>query len=179
MGINATARYLGSLRHLSNLKNKTMKLSKILMGLFLSVSVLAFSCKPKDADIKANAQTVLPVEAKVEVTDGVATLTGEFKDEIARKNAEDALVKVKGVKSVVNNATVMAQKITDQIVTAADNMLNTGINDATKDFPTVKAEVNDGIITLTGDINKTNLPKLMMAINALKPKKIENKLTIK
>lgn len=88
------------------------------------------------------------------------------------------MVKIKGVKSVVNNATVMMPKIIDQIITAADNMLNAGINDATKDFPTVKAEINGGIITLTGNINKTNLPKLMMAINTLKPKKIENKLTI-
>lgn len=156
-----------------------MKLSKILMGLLFSISMLAYSCKPKDADIKTDAQNVLPAEARVEVMDGVATLTGEFKDEVAKKNAEEALAKVKGVKSVVNNATVMQITAPAQLDTASDDMLNNGVIDATKDFPTVKAEVNGGVITLTGEINNTSLPKLMMAINALKPRKIENKLTIK
>jgi osmotically-inducible protein OsmY len=156
-----------------------MKLSKILMGLLLSISVLAISCKSNDADIKTDAQKVLPAEARVEVMDGVATLSGEFKDEASKNNAVEALAKVKGVKSVVNNASVMQSTAPEQIDTASDMMLNNGVNDATKDFPTVKAEINGGVITLTGEINKSSLPKLMMAINELKPRKIENRLTIK
>lgn len=156
-----------------------MKLSKILMGLLLSISVLAISCKSNDADIKTDAQKVLPAEARVEVMDGVATLSGEFKDEASKNNAVEALAKFKGVKSVVNNASVMQSTAPEQIDTASDMMLNNGVNDATKDFPTVKAEINGGVITLTGEINKSSLPKLMMAINELKPRKIENRLTIK
>ena len=156
-----------------------MKFSKILMGVLFSISVLAFSCKPKDADVTTDAQKVLPAEARVQVTDGVATLTGEFKDEAAKRNAEEALAKVKGVKSVVNNATVMQPTAPPQVETSSDDMLNKGVSNATKDFPTVKAEVNGGVITLTGEISKVNLVKLMMALNALQPRKIENKLTIK
>ncbi len=156
-----------------------MKLSKILMGMLFSISVLAFSCKPKDVDITTEAQKVLPAEARVQVSAGVATLTGEFKDEASKKNAEEALAKVQGVTSVINNATVMQPTVKVEIITPADDMLNQGLKAAIKDFNTVKAQVNDGVITLTGEINKTSLPKLMMAINTLKPRKIENKLTIK
>ena len=155
-----------------------MKFSKILIGVLFSISVLAFSCKPKDADITTDAQKVLPAEARVQVTDGVATLTGEFKDEASKRNAEEALAKVKGVKSVVNNATVM-QPTAPQVETSSDDTLNKGVSNATKDFPTVKAQVNGGVITLTGEISKSSLVKLMMALNALQPRKIENKLTIK
>lgn len=156
-----------------------MKLSKILMGLLFFISVFAFSCKPKDADIMADAQKVLPAGTMVQVNDGVATLSGEFKDEASRKNAEETVSKVKGVKSVVNNATVIQATAPMQTGVDSDDMLMKGAKDAAKDFPMVKAEVNGGIITLTGEINRASLPKLMMAINALNPKKIENKLTIK
>lgn len=62
---------------------------------------------------------------------------------------------------------------------AADDSLKTGVRDATKDYPGVKAEVNNGEITLTGDIQRTKLPKLMQSLNTLRPKKINNQLTIK
>lgn len=158
-----------------------MRLNKTVAALLLSASLLTFSCSPKDADVVADAQKVLPIEAKVDVKDGVATLTGEFKDDAAKKAAEEILAKVKGVKSVVNNATLVAAPVVapvQTVVNAADELLMKGVKDATKDFSTVKADVKDGIISLTGEIKKANLPKLMMVLNALKPKKIENKLTI-
>jgi osmotically-inducible protein OsmY len=52
------------------------------------------------------------------------------------------------------------------------------VADATKDFAGVTAAVNDGIVTLTGTIKKADLPKLMQSVSSLKPKKIENKLTV-
>jgi len=62
---------------------------------------------------------------------------------------------------------------------APDTALQAGVRDATKDFPGVKADVNNGEITLTGEIKRSRLPNLMMALNSLKPKKINNQLTIK
>jgi predicted methyltransferase len=64
------------------------------------------------------------------------------------------------------------------VVISADDSLKRMIPDATKDFPGVTASVDQGIITLTGTISRDRLPKLMMAINALHPKKINNNLTI-
>ena len=39
--------------------------------------------------------------------------------------------------------------------------------------------LKDGVVTLTGDIKRAELQKLMMTLHTLKPKKIDNKLTIK
>ncbi len=62
---------------------------------------------------------------------------------------------------------------------APDDALTTGVRDATKDYPGVKAAVNNGEITLTGEIKRIKMADLMMSLNSLKPKKINNQLTIK
>jgi hypothetical protein len=48
-----------------------------------------------------------------------------------------------------------------------------------KHYPGVSATIQDGVVTLTGEIKRADLQKLMKSLNTLKPKKIENKLTIK
>lgn len=53
------------------------------------------------------------------------------------------------------------------------------VKDATKDFPGVTATVNNGEVTLTGNIKRDDLPRLMQSVQALSPKKVNNNLTIK
>jgi osmotically-inducible protein OsmY len=90
------------------------------------------------------------------------------------------IAKVKGVKQVVNNCTVAPPPTAPApVVIAADDPLAKGVTDAIKDYPGVKADVKDGVVTLTGDIKRAELQKLMEALHTLKPKKIDNKLTIK
>ena len=60
-----------------------------------------------------------------------------------------------------------------------DDVLIKGAKDATKDYPTVTASVSGGEITLTGDISRDRLPKLIEALNSLHPKKINNNLIVK
>jgi hypothetical protein len=43
----------------------------------------------------------------------------------------------------------------------------------------VQAEVMNGVITLRGQVKRDNLQQLMMDLNALQPKKIDNQLIIK
>lgn len=62
---------------------------------------------------------------------------------------------------------------------ASDTALQRGVRDATKSYPGIKANVNGGEITLTGEIKRSKLAGLMMSLNSLKPKKINNQLTIK
>lgn len=62
---------------------------------------------------------------------------------------------------------------------SADDALKTGARDATKDYPGVSAEVNNGEITLTGEIERSRLQNLMQSLNSLRPKKINNNLKIK
>jgi len=162
-----------------------MKIKKILLAVFLSASVLFFSCKPKDSDVQAKitekfAATPELAGASASVAEGIATLTGEVKDDAAKTQAETAAKDIKGVKSVVNNLTVTPPPPPPPpVVISPDSALTQGVTDATKDFPTVTATVQDGEITLTGNIKRADLQKLMQTLNTLKPKKINNKLTIK
>lgn len=65
------------------------------------------------------------------------------------------------------------------VVINEDETLTNGINDATKDYPGVTATVANGEVTLTGELQRSKLPALMASLNSLKPKKINNNLTIK
>ncbi|WP_343688025.1 BON domain-containing protein [Chitinophaga sp.] len=62
---------------------------------------------------------------------------------------------------------------------AVDDSLTTKANDAVKDYPGVTASVSNGEVTLTGEISKAKLPKLLQAVNATNPKKVNNQLTVK
>lgn len=160
-----------------------MKFSKIFLAVFLSASVVFFSCSLKDSDVQSKitekfAATPELAGASASVDKGVATITGELADEAARTEAENAAKDVKGVKSVVNNTTVMAPPPPPVAVPDA-SALTQGVTDATKDFPTVTATVNNGEITLTGTLERSKLPTLMQSLNALNPSKINNELTLK
>ena len=93
-----------------------------------------------------------------------------------RENNIIELVKqnnIDGVKKVVNNITVVPVTI------APDNALNSAVANVTSKYPGVTADINDGVITLRGEIKRDNLQQLMMDLNALNPKKVENQLVIK
>ncbi len=163
-----------------------MKIAKVLMAIAIVTTTGFISCKPKDADVQAAVETKLKTKpdmanASVDVKDGVATISGECKDETCKADCEKMAQGVKGVKSVVNNLSIAAPPAppTAAVVVSPDETLSRAVMDATKDFATVKADVKDGVITLTGNIKKTDLQKLMMTLNSLKPQRIENKLTLK
>ena len=162
-----------------------MKIAKVLLAVAIVTTTGFLSCKPKDADIKAAVETKLKskpdmVTATVDVTDGVATISGECKDAECKAECEQLVQEVKGVKSVINNLAIAAPPPPPAAVTVApDDALTSGVNDAIKDLGEVKASVNDGVVTLTGNIKKADLPKLMAGLHSLNPKKIDNKLTVK
>ena len=65
------------------------------------------------------------------------------------------------------------------VVVAPDETLSRNVQDAIKDYPGVTATVNNGEVTLTGTIERDQLNKLIPAIHALDPKKVNNNLTVK
>lgn len=67
---------------------------------------------------------------------------------------------------------------TPPVVIAPYDTLAAGVRDATKDYPGVTANVENGEITLTGDITRDKLTKLMTSLHSLHPKKINNNLKI-
>ncbi len=156
-----------------------MKLMKLSVAAFLIAGMAFTSCKPKDADVQAAVQQKEEQGVTVSVKDGVATLTGTVVDEATKAKAEDVAKGEKGVKSVVNQLELPPPPppAVPMVQSGVADMAG-AIKDATKDFPTVSASVADGVVTLSGSIKKDKLPKLMMAISALRPKKIENKLTV-
>lgn len=162
-------------------------MKKLLAIVAIAVFAISFtSCKSKvkDEDVKAAVQTVLTANPDynmlaVDVKDGVATITGEVKDETTRAGINTSLKEVKGVKEVVNSATVTPPP--PPPVINPDDTLTTAVKDALKDHPNVTATVADGVVTLTGTVkNQDEKRTVQQKISALKPKSIDsNKVTIK
>jgi len=161
----------------NQINNKKMKLK--MMMILLSLGVVFTSCKPKDADIQKAITEKIAASPEmagltVSVTEGVATITGECKDDACKVNCESLVKGMKGVKSVVNNTTVPAP-----VVINNDDALITDMLNVTAAFEGVESNVSNGVVTLTGEIAKDKLAELMQAVMAVKPKSVENKLTIK
>ena len=154
-----------------------------LIVFFLMASFISCKSKTSDADVKTSVDNAIAANSSLSgistsVKDGVVTLTGEVKDDAAKASAETVARGINGVKSVNNNLTVAPPPPAPVVITA-DDPLKTSVDATIKAYPGVAATIQDGVVTLTGEIKKADLQKLMVALNTLKPKKIENKLTIK
>ena len=163
-----------------------MKFTKLLLAIAITATVGLVSCKPKDADIQAAIENKAKADADlsavtVDVKDGVATLGGELKNEGAKAKIPSLSADVKGLKSTVDNTTVAPSAIpAAPVVVAADDPLSKAVTDATKDYPTVKASVKEGVVTVTGTIAAEKWRKLKMNLDGLHPKKVDGStLTIK
>ncbi|MFM2361733.1 MAG: hypothetical protein RLZZ316_635 [Bacteroidota bacterium] len=166
------------------MRTKALQVMLLCTSLFLLATALP-SCKGKikDADISTAINEKIKTMTEMSgltaaVKDGVVTLTGECKDEACKTVCETAVKAIAGVKSVVNNCTIAPPPAPAVVVPEANvDALTKAINDAVKDFPGVKTALNDGVLTLTGEVAKDKLQKLMMGLNALKAmglKKIES-----
>ena len=157
------------------------KLSRLLL-LFGTVALISNTipgCKSKvnDADVKTAVETALQANPEtaglmVDVKDGVATVSGEAKDEAAKTKATELATAVKGVKSVENNVSIAAPPPPPVEITA-DDPLTSAVKDATKDYPTVTATVKDGVISVSGELKSDSWKKLKITLDGLKPKKVD------
>ncbi|PSL43834.1 BON domain-containing protein [Chitinophaga niastensis] len=145
----------------------------LVMGLMLMV---ACKGKPKDADIQAavtSSLTAIP-GVTADVKDGAVTLSGQVASEADKTAAEAAAKASKDVKSVTNNITVAAPvAATPQVAITADDALKTGVAAVVKDFPGITADVKDGIISIKGESTAAKWKTLKMALDALKPKRVD------
>lgn len=170
-----------------NFKNdvnfKIMNLKKSFMMLLMAgaLTTSAISCKSKvsDADLQAKVETAITSNPTVNATvkDGVVTLSGTVSSE-AEKTALENAVKAsdsKSVKSVVNNIVVESVSINTD-----DADLTAKVSEAVKDFPSVQATVNAGVITVTGELEQARVIVLKQALDGLNPKKVDmSGLTVK
>ena len=153
--------------------------SKLIMLITVALLIghISPGCKSKvnDADVENAAEAALASNdnlkgLSVNVKDGIATITGEVKNESEKTAAETAVKSVNGVKSVQNNVTVAAAA---PVEITGDDALTKGVRDATKDYPSVKATVNEGVISVSGELKSDQWRKLKEALDGLKPKRVD------
>ncbi len=157
---------------------QTLSRLLLLFGAVALISSTTPGCKsqPKDADVKAAVEAALQANPEtaglmVDVKDGIATVSGEVKDPAAQAAVQTTALGVKGVKSVQNNVSVAPPPPPVEIT--ADDPLATAVKDAIKDFPTATATVKDGVISVSGELKSDSWKKLKMALDGLKPKKVD------
>lgn len=166
------------------MKHSKFKLAVLALSLATSMQFTACKSNKSDADILESFNKEVQKDNKMTgisatIANGVLTLNGQCADEDCRKHAEDEAKEVDGVKSVINNIMIMSASTPMAPEVSGDAALQTGVRDATKDFPGVTASVVNGEITLTGELQRDRLATLMQSLNGLNAKKINNNLTIK
>ena len=164
-------------------------MTKTLMALAIALTIGFVSCKPKDADVKANVETALkanPDASAVTVTvdKGVATLTGVVKDEATKASIETATKAAKGVSSVVNNLTVTPPVVETPVVPASvaqplDAATQQKVKDGLKDIKGVTVEFVEDKAVLAGEVTAANRMKIMQILSSAKVKSDVTKLTDK
>jgi hypothetical protein len=152
-----------------------MKLTKLLMVVVVSATMLFVSCKPKDADIKAAVEKALKADpmmsgTTVDVKDGVVTMGGECKDDACKAMCEKTVTAIKGVKSVVNNCTVAPPPPPPpaSLATTIDAAKMQQVKDGLKDIAGVTVEFAGDKAVLKGAVSAANRMKIMQMLAAAK-----------
>lgn len=166
-----------------------MKLTKVLLTVIVSGTLLFVSCKPKDADIKAKIEAALKADPMmtgtvVDVKEGVATISGECKDDACKAMCEKTVLGIKGVKSVVNNCTVAPPPPPPppppaSLSTILDEATQQKVKDGLKDISGVTVSFEGDKAVLSGEVSKANRMKIMQMLAAAKVKSDVSKLTDK
>jgi hyperosmotically inducible periplasmic protein len=166
-----------------------MKFSKIAIAMLITASLALTSCKPKDADIKAAIETALKADVSaattmVDVVNGVATISGECKDEACKASCEKLVAAVKDVKSVVNNCTVAPVAnvaLPESIKTTLDAATQQKVKDGLKDMKTIVLQgFSEKGAIINGELSKDGKMKLMQMLASAKVMlDTKSKITIK
>jgi len=153
-----------------------------MLGLALVMTLLFTACKPSDSAIAESVKSNISAVTQgltVDVKEGVVTLTGQVPDDATKAAVESALQGIKGVNSVVNNITVPPPP-PPPVQINPDDVLRTTIQAAfdAQGIKGITAVVSNGEVTLTGDVKKADLQKVMQVANESKPKKVINQMKI-
>jgi hyperosmotically inducible periplasmic protein len=166
-----------------------MKLTKVLLAVVISATLGFISCKPKDADIKADIDKSIQSNADMsglsaDVKDGVVTLTGTCKDDGCKAKCASAVEGMKGVKSVVNNIALPAPPPPPppppaSLSTVLDAATQQKVKDGLKDIKGVTVEFSEDKAVLSGEVSKADRMKIMQMLAAAKVKSDVTKLADK
>ncbi len=165
--------------HCSLKNNEKMKKYLFMAVAAFTMLTFATSCKKKlkDEDIQKAAQEAIAktgMATTVSVKEGVATLTGECKDDKCKADCEAAIKDVKGIKSVVNSCTVTPPPAS--IATVLDAATQKKVTDGLKDIKGVTASFAGDKAVLAGEVTKADRMKIMQMLAAAKVKSDVSKL---
>lgn len=143
-----------------------------------SFSIISCGGENKDPAIQTKISALTQTTPELQnvsasVSNGVVTLIGNCSTDKDRERAEKAVKKIDDVKDVINNIT-----ITENVEVTSDSNLRDQAAEVLKKHKHVQAEVNGGIITLRGTVDKDELKQMMTELNALRPRRIENQLVV-
>lgn len=170
---------------------KTLKMKRIKMLMMVVVAATLFfaSCKPKDADIQAKIEAAIKADpmmtgAVVSVKDGVATISGEVKDEACKALCEKTIAAIKGVDKVINDCSVTPPPppptpAPASLTTALDEATQQKVKDGLKDIKGVTVTFDADKAVLVGSVTKADRMKIMQILMAAKVKSDVSKLTDK
>ncbi len=162
-----------------------MKLTKLLMAVIFAATLAIAGCKTSDADIKTKIEKTIAADGMmtgttVEVKDGVATISGECKDDACKVHCETTIAAIKDVKSVVNNCTVPAPVVVEappaSLTTVLDAATQQKVKDGLKDINGVTVEFSEDKAVLSGEVTKANRMKIMQMLASAKVKSDVSKL---
>ena len=159
-----------------------MKKTFAMTALALAISFGSIACKKKvsDAELTTQATTVVTSNpnATVEVKEGTAHLSGTFADEVSRDAMIAQLKAIPGIKEVMDMSSIEAP-VPIETVSAVDPAVQQKVTDAVKDFPSVKVEVVNGELTLTGDVSPAQARKIKESVDALQAGKVNYNYNVK
>lgn len=161
-------------------------MTRLLMAVAIAATIGFVSCSPKDADVKAAIETKLKAKpdmtgVMVDVKDGVATISGECKDDACKADCEKMTKDEKGVKTVINNLTIAAPPPPPppppaSLSTVLDAATQQKVTDGLKDIKGVTVEFSGDKAVLSGQVTKADRMKIMQMLSSAKVKSDVSKL---
>jgi len=158
-----------------------MKAKLLFCTVVLCAGIAFNACTPSDEQLQkqvAAGITAISPAISSNVKKGEVTLTGVVNSPDLKAAAEKAATAVKGITKVVNNVVVQLPQPVITPDQAFQKVVSTAISAGGAAFSKVTAAVQDSVITLTGEVKKVDLQKVMQIVNGLKPKKVTNSLTV-
>jgi len=165
-----------------------MKLNSLFLMFSLGVLPFVHSCRSPESDdqLKSKIQDALKTTAgiEVDVEEGNVTLDGQIGSDSLKQVIEDKTRTVGGedIKSIHNNIVVnlpepedAREKYHEILSGAIDSTLTRDVNLVLEDFPTITAQVKEGIIIATGNLEKSKIDTLKKRLAHIKPKGIDMK----
>ena len=165
-----------------------MKLNSLFLIFSLGILPFVHSCRSPESDdeLRSKIEDELKTTAgiEVEVKEGNVTLDGQIGSDSLKQEIEDKtrLIGGEDIKSIHNNIIVnlpepedAREKYHEIVGGAIDSTLTRDVNRVLEDFPTITAQVKEGIIIATGNIEKLRIDTLKKRLAHIKPKGIDMK----